>query len=66
MFKIDETLHEVLGNVIGKLGISKETIAKEVGVSPMTVYRWKTKQSFPKSKAVVGSLLNYLQRVQNG
>jgi hypothetical protein len=66
MLKTDNSISEILWKVIDQDGITKEQIADEVGVTSMTVYRWKTMKSFPKSKAVYNSLINYLQRVNNG
>jgi hypothetical protein len=43
--------------------ITPELIATEIGVSPMTVYRWKNGQVFPKSKIVVTAITNYINRV---
>ena len=41
--------------------ITPEIIAYNVGVSPMTVYRWRNGQAKPKSKVVQQSFENYLK-----
>jgi len=41
--------------------ITPEIIAYNVGVSPMTIYRWRNGQAKPKSKVVQQSFENYLK-----
>ena len=44
--------------------ITPEIIAYNVGVSPMTVYRWRNGQAKPKSKVVKQSFENYLKTLE--
>ena len=44
--------------------ITPEIIANNVGVSAMTVYRWRNGQSKPKSKVVKQSFENFLKTLE--
>lgn len=49
-------------NEIMKLhNLSPEDVASGVGVSAMTVHRWKTFKAKPRSRVIIKSLENYLK-----
>ena len=52
----------MLESIIKDKQISPDLIAAEIGVSPMTVYRWKNGQVFPKSKIVLTAITKYINR----
>ena len=51
----------ILEEITKDRAITPEIIAYNVGVSPMTVYRWRNGQSKPKSKVVKQSFENFLK-----
>ena len=51
----------ILEEITKDRAITPEVIAYNVGVSPMTVYRWRNGQSKPKSKVVKQSFENFLK-----
>ncbi len=59
----NKPINEIIDQVMGERNVSLEQIAGELGVSFMTVYRWKRGQSSPKSKVVLKALSNYINRV---
>lgn len=42
-----------LSNMIAKYNLSREDIASRLGVSSMTIYRWETGKTLPKSRALI-------------
>ena len=51
----------ILEEITKDRAITPEMIAYNVGVSPMTVYRWRNGHAKPKSKVVKQSFENYLK-----
>ena len=54
-------LTSILEEITKDRAITPEMIAYNVGVSPMTVYRWRNGHAKPKSKVVKQSFENYLK-----
>jgi DNA-binding XRE family transcriptional regulator len=54
-------LTSILEEITKDRAITPEMIAYKVGVSPMTVYRWRNGRAKPKSKIVKQSFENFLK-----
>ncbi len=57
-------LNIILTELSDTRGIPLKMIAGEIGVTPMTQYRWRTGQAAPKSKLIMQALEDYLRRQQ--
>jgi transposase-like protein len=57
-------LDTILMELSDTRGIPLKVIAGEIGVTPMTLYRWRTGQTAPKSKLFLQALENYLRKQQ--
>ena len=58
-------INEVIDQLIKERDVSLEQIAGELGVSSMTVYRWRRGQANPKSRIVLKALTAYITRTPN-
>jgi len=63
---ITKPINEVIDQVIKERDVSLEQIAGELGVSSMTVYRWKRGQAAPKSRIVLKALTEYINNSPKG
>ncbi len=59
----NKPINEVINQLIEERDVSLEQIAGEIGVSSMTVYRWRRGQANPKSRIVLKALTNYINRI---
>ena len=57
------TVKEMIENLTIKNDISMEKIAGEIGVSSLSVSRWKKGETTPKSRIIVKALENYFHSV---
>jgi len=57
------TVKEMIENLTIKNDISMEKIAGEIGVSSLSVSRWKKGETTPKSRIIVKALENYFNSV---
>ena len=60
---LNKPINEVIDEIIKERDVSLEQIAGEIGVSSMTVYRWRRGQAKPKSRIVLKALSDYINRV---
>ena len=63
---LNKPINEVIDQVIKERDVSLEQIAGEIGVSSMTVYRWRRGQSIPKSRIVLKALNDYINTTPKG
>ena len=63
---LDKPLNEVIDGIIKERDVSLEQIAGEIGVSSMTVYRWRRGQAIPKSRIVLKALTEYINNSPKG
>ena len=61
MITAANNLAGILEEITKDRAITPEIIAYNVGVSPMTVYRWRNGRAKPKSKVVKQSFENFLK-----
>lgn len=59
---ITKPVNEVIENIIKDRDVSLEQIAADLGVSAMTIYRWKKGQAVPKSRIVLNALNKYIEK----
>ncbi len=59
---MNKPINEVIDKIIKERDVSLEQIAGELGVSSMTVYRWRRGQATPKSRIVLRALTNYINQ----
>ena len=64
MITAANNLAGILEEITKNRAITPEVIAYNVGVSPMTVYRWRNGRAKPKSKAVKQSFENFLKTLE--
>ena len=57
------TVKEMIESLTIKNDISMEKIAGEIGVSSLSVSRWKKGETKPKSRIIVKALENYFNSV---
>lgn len=62
MINNKKPVKDVINEIMTTKGLSLEKIAGEIGVSSMTVYRWKRGLAAPKSEAILKALSNYLSK----
>ncbi len=60
------SIQQIIQDITDKKDVSLEQIAGEIGVSSMTVYRWKKGQAKPKSRIVLRALTDYINRKSSG
>ena len=63
---INKPINEVIDQLIKERDVSLEQIAGEIGVSSMTVYRWRRGQANPKSRIVLKALTEYINNTPKG
>lgn len=63
---INKPINEVIDQLIKERDVSLEQIAGEIGVSSMTVYRWRRGQENPKSRIVLKALTEYINNSPKG
>jgi len=63
---INKPINEVIDQLIKERDVSLEQIAGEIGVSSMTVYRWRRGQANPKSRIVLKALTEYINNSPKG
>ena len=59
------TVKEMIESLTIKNDLSMEKIAGEIGVSSLSVSRWKKGETTPKSRIIVKALENYFHSVCN-
>ena len=64
--EFSKPINIVIDEIIKERDVSLEQIAGEIGVSSMTVYRWQKGQAKPKSRIVLKSLTEYINRTPKG
>lgn len=62
----NKPINEVIAQIIKERDVSLEQIAGEIGVSSMTVYRWRRGQAIPKSRIVLKALTEYINKTPKG
>ena len=62
----NKPINEVIDQIIKERDVSLEQIAGEIGVSSMTVYRWRRGQAIPKSRIVLKALTEYINKTPKG
>lgn len=59
---LTKPVNEVIEQIINDNNVSLEEIAAAIGVTSMTVYRWKRGQAIPKSRIVLNALSQYINK----
>ena len=59
---INKPINEVIEQIIKERNISLEKIAADIGVTSMTIYRWKRGQTIPKSQIILNALSKYINK----
>ncbi len=59
---LTKPINEIIEQIIRERNISLERIAADIGVTSMTIYRWKRGQAMPKSRIVLNALSEYTNK----
>lgn len=62
MFSNDHSVSQMVETIIENDKVPLKQIANEIGVTTMTLYRWKKGLSTPKSQALINALTTYANR----
>lgn len=62
MITSDISVSKMVETIIENDRVPLKQIASEIGVTTMTLYRWKKGLASPKSQAMINALTNYANR----
>jgi transcriptional regulator with XRE-family HTH domain len=59
------SVQEIISNMKSIHGVTDEDIASRVGVTAMTVWRWGNGKNKPRSRIIIRTLFDYMDKLNN-